>query len=600
MKPILYPADETTFDSNGIGILSDAIDCTVIETLNSKYELELKYPVSGIHFKSIRQRTLIMAKPDPVTEPQPFRVYRITKPMDGQVTIYARHLVYDLMGVTVVPFSAAGVVSAMQAMKTYATTDCPFTFYTDMSVDGTMAVEVPTPVWTLLGSSTGSILDIYSGEYEFDNYLVHLLNRRGADRGVSIRYGKNLTSLEQDENCADCYTAVHPYWKDSEGKLVQLSEKVVQAAGNHGYVRVMPLDCSQQWGSEPTETQLRKYAEQYITDNNIGVPKTSWKIEFVQLEQSEEYKGKALLERVLLGDTVSVDYADLDVSATARVNEVRYKPLLERYESVTLGDVKTDLADTLVNQQRQLKSKSTQTQMQIAIQALTSAIIGAKGGAVRLLDDDGDGYPDTLYIADDPDPEKAVKVWRFNYEGWGASKNGYNGPFILGASFDSGFLADFITAGTLNASLVEVTNLDAANIKSGYLAADRIKAGTLSADKIATGIVRSVAGNAYFDLDSGIFYSSNGVSTIKVSGGSISVYNSKSVKIFEMIADPAYSGDSPGGAMYMYDETGALTLGLRAADGKLLADCYHYDNQSMMGGKLGLRTVNGVNVLGLY
>lgn len=455
MKPILYTADETAFDTNGIGILSDAIDCTVIEVLNNKFEMEMKYPVKGIHFKQIRQRSLILVKPDPVTEPQPFRVYRITKPMNGQVMVYARHLAYDTAGITAAPFSAGSAVSAMQGLKTNASSECPFTFYTDMGTSGEFKAEVPTPIWSLMGSDTGMILDVYGGEFRFDRYRISLLNRRGQDRGVSIRYGKNLTSLEQDENCADCYTAVHPYWKGSDDVIVQLPEKVVHAPGNFGYTQVVPLDCSQQWEDAPTEEMLRAYATEYIQDNRIGIPKTSWKIEFVQLEKSEEYKGAALLERVLLGDTVSVDYAELDVSATARVNEVRYKPILERYESVTLGDAKANLADTLVNQQRQLDKKPTKTQLQIAMEALTAAITGAKGGSVRLLDNDGDGEPDTLYIADHPDPEQATKVWRFNYEGWGASENGYNGPFTIGASLVTGIAAHFIAAGTLYGMLVK-------------------------------------------------------------------------------------------------------------------------------------------------
>ena len=84
-----------------------------------------------------------------------------------------------------------------------------------------------------------------------------------------------------------------------------------------------------------------------------------------------------------------------------------------------------------------------------SIASLTEAILGAKGGAVRLLDTDGDKLPDTLYIADNPDPALAKKVWRFNYEGWAGSDTGYNGPFALGATFESGLLADFIKAGVL-------------------------------------------------------------------------------------------------------------------------------------------------------
>lgn len=455
MKPILYSADETVFDTNGIGILSDAVDCTVIEIMNSQFELELKYPVKGIHYSRIQYRAIIMAKPNPVADLQPFRIYRITKPMNGIVTVYARHRAYDLSGITVTPFSATSVASAMSGMKSHAVTDCPFTFWTDKSTSSIMTVKVPMQIWTLLGGSRGSLLDIYGGEYEFDNDIVRLWNHRGTDRGVSIRYGKNLTDLEQDENCANCYTGVHPYWTNASGILVQLPEKIVNASGDYGYTKTMPLDLSTEWQEKPTEDQLRERAKKYIADNNIGVPNVSWRVEFVQLEQTEEYKGMALLERVLLGDTVSVEFAEMGISASARVVETRYKPILERYESVTLGKVKSNIASTIVNQQQQINGKPNQTQMQMAINTLTAIILGAFGGAVRLLDTNGDGMPDELYIADNADPALAAKVWRFNYEGWAASKNGYNGPFVMGATLDGGIVADIITTGTLNASLLK-------------------------------------------------------------------------------------------------------------------------------------------------
>ena len=454
MIPVLYAAEETAFDTNGLGVLADELDTTVTEGMG-KFELEMKYPVTGLRFHDIQERAIIMAKPDPLKGPQPFRIYRITKAMGGAVTVYARHLTYDNIGITCSPFSAENAASALQAIKANAVEDCPFTFWTDVGTAAPMSVKVPQQIWTLMGSGDGCILSLYGGEYEFDRYMIRLWSRRGADRGVTIRYGKNLSSLEQDRNIANCYTAVHPYWASSDGLCMELPEKIVKADGNFGYTRIMPLDLSQEWKEMPTEHQLREKARTYIAENNIGVPVTSWKVQFEQLEKTEEYKGKALLEQVLLGDTVSVYYEDLDIEATARVNEVRYKPRLERYESVTLGDVKQTLADTIISQNKQNSKKPTLSQMHIAIQQLTAAILGAKGGAVRHLDTDGDDMPDTLYIADNPDPAKAVKVWRFNYEGWAASKNGYSGPFVMGASFDSGILADFITAGTLYGLLIK-------------------------------------------------------------------------------------------------------------------------------------------------
>ena len=203
MSLILYPKNEKLFDNNGIGILSDAIDAEVYEVLNGQYELTVQYPIDGIHFAEIVKNAIITSPVDPVSDQQPFEIYRITKPMKGVVTIYARHVAYKLRKITVSPFSAESASAALQGFKNNAVNDCPFEFWTDKSTAGGFTVKVPTAAWTLMGNSEGSILDTYGGEYEFDKWTVKLHNRRGADRGVSIRYGKNLTSSGVQNNYED-------------------------------------------------------------------------------------------------------------------------------------------------------------------------------------------------------------------------------------------------------------------------------------------------------------------------------------------------------------------------------------------------------------
>lgn len=109
MIPILYDEFETQFDHNGIGHLTDTIDCHVEPSLNGTYELELKYPVGGIHYADIVHRAIILTSVDPVSRTQPFRIYRILPTSKGTVTVYAHHVAYDLMGITVSPFTAADI-----------------------------------------------------------------------------------------------------------------------------------------------------------------------------------------------------------------------------------------------------------------------------------------------------------------------------------------------------------------------------------------------------------------------------------------------------------------------------------------------------------
>lgn len=443
---------------HGLGVLHDVTYCKATHELNGEDELELRYPVDGALFDKLELRTIVMASVDRVRGVQPYRIYRITKPIGGIVTVYARHLAYDLAGIVVEPFTASGIVAALAGLKTHAMVNNPFTFTTTRATASTFKVSVPSSVWSLMGGQQGSLLDVYGGEYSFDGYTVSLENHIGSNRGVSVRYGVNMTDLEQDANCADCYTGVVAYWKSTEGDNVVYSP-VVSAAGTYGYVKILSVDMSSKWEEQPTAAQLSAAASAYITANQIGVPKVSWKVGFVPLDQTEEYKDIAALEQVALGDTVTVKFAKLGVDATARVNKIEWDVLLDRYLSVSLGSVKANIADTIARQTQEIANVPNRAEvMSLAKQistTLTNAILGAEGGSVRLLDTDNDGEPDTLYIADNPDPAQATKVWRFNYQGWAASSNGYNGPFTLGATLDNGLLADFVTAAHLTAGTIQ-------------------------------------------------------------------------------------------------------------------------------------------------
>lgn len=466
MKPILFPSTATEFNTQGLGVLTDAISCTVTEERNGAFELTMQYPDTGVHFAEITDRCIIYAIPSPYRAPQPFRIYRITRPMNGIIMVYAQHITYDLSGVPLNPFTAVNAPDALSKLSLNAAVDSPFTFWTDKSTVASFAVSTPSSTRSVLGGSSGSILDVYGGEYEWDGFTVRLYGHRGYDNGVVISYGKNLTDIEQDRNISNVATGIYPYWTNAEGALVTCDPKIVNAPGTYDFTRVVPVDFSNDFETQPTPAQLQARAEKYVEDNKIGIPKTSITASFVQLEQFPEYEDLALLEKCDLCDTVTIRYPQLGVEAKAEIVKTETDVLLERYNSVEIGDVRTNIADTIVGQQQEIKQKPSETYLREAVLALTETIIGASGGAVRLLDTNNDGMPDTLYIADDPDPTKARKVWRFNHEGWGASNNGYNGPFSYGATLENGMVADFITAGTLNADLVNIVNLIADHVVS--------------------------------------------------------------------------------------------------------------------------------------
>lgn len=493
MTPILFSDAATDYSTQGLGALADALSCQVTEELNGEYELQMTYPVSGRRYANIKNRCIIYCKPDPYRGGQPFRIYRITRPLNGIITVYAQHISYDLSGIPVKPFTAGSASAAMAGLKTNSAVSNPFTFWTNKDTVANFSVSAPSSIRSMLGGTEGSILDTYGGEYEWDNLTVRLYSRRGSDNGVRIAYGKNLTDIEQDENIANLATGVIGYWAGSDGTLVQTP--VVNAPGTYNFTRVITVDFSSDFEAQPSVEQLRQRTQQYISENSVGVPDVSITVSWVQLEQYSGYEGLSLLERVTLGDTVTVEFPPLGVEATARVVKTTYDALLDRYVSADIGSVKANIADTIANQQQQIADVPGKSEIQQIAEAITDTILGANGGAVRILDTNGDGMRDTLYIADNPDPAQAEKVWRFNYEGWGASSNGYNGPFSVAATLEQGFYADFITSGTLLTGLIK------------------------------TGVIQSSSGNTVYDLDNGTIRTGPSASTrVQINAGQILWY----------------------------------------------------------------------------
>lgn len=456
----LYEANETEFNHNGLGVLSDAADAEVTEERNGAFELTIQYPSGGWLFSELKNRRIIYCPAYPGGTPQPFRIYRITKPMGGLVTVYAEHISYDLSGVMLSRFSAGSAAEAFAKLPQYAVGNNPFTFFTDKSTQAVFQLTVPASIRSKLGGSEGSLLDVYGGEYVFDGFTVKLLNERGQNRGVSIRYGKNLTDLTQEENIQSVYTGVYPYWAKEEDYF-ELPEKTVNAEGDFGFTRLMPLDLSSEFEEKPSAEQLRAKAQEYMKSNKIGVPKVSLTVSFFPLEQSEEYKDLALLETVYLCDTVNVAFSALGVSATAKVVKTVYDVLRKRYRSIELGDAKSNIADTIVKQEQEIQKKPSYSALEDAIQNATNWITNGGGYIVAIKDEAGNWKE--IVSLDVNNLEQAKKVWRWNNGGFGFSANGYNGPYRLAITQDGAIVADFITVGTLTANIIKAGVLKSLN-----------------------------------------------------------------------------------------------------------------------------------------
>lgn len=463
MIPILYESNITNFNSNGIGRLSDAITCIVTEERNGQYELQMTYPMDGALYNDLQVSRIIWAVPSDGEEEQAFRIYKVSRPISGIVTVYAEHISYQLSCVPVSRYSATSAAAAMSGLASHAAVNCPFTFWTDLTTSGDFSVDAPAGIRSVMGGTEGSILDVFGGEYKWDNYVVRLYANRGADNGVTLRYGKNITDLQQEENITNTITGVYPFWQDSDGNYVELTQKVVLSAnaGNFPYPRVAVVDCSQEFEEQPTQQQLLSWANDYISRTGVGIPSVSIDVSFVALGQTEQYKDIAPLERVKLCDTVTVEYDKLGVSAKAKVISTEYDVLAERYNSIGIGDTKSTLTEQFLSQQQemyrqqsQINEKPSKNFMQEAIENATNWINGVNGGYV-VLNKNANDQPYEILIMNTPDIETATKVWRWNQGGLGYSKSGYQGPYTTAITQDGAIVADFITTGTMLANIIK-------------------------------------------------------------------------------------------------------------------------------------------------
>lgn len=490
MIPALYNKSETTFTHNGVGLLSEAVKATVTEERNGSYELSLQYPITGRFYSEITEGAIIKAKANETSEPQLFRIYKSSKPINGIVTYSAEHISYDLNGIPLLGFSVKNATPQMALTKAIegAALPCPFTAHSNISTLNSTEILTPCSVRALLGGQTGSLLDVWGGEYEFDNFTVKLYLHRGKDNGVVIEYGKNLKDLKQESNIAECYTHLMPYAAytvqdesgNSEEKYVYLAEKVIPLteAEDIGHYKAFIMDFSDRFGDneEITEEKLRAKATAYAAAADLGTPKVNITVSFVQLWQTEEYKNIAPLERVKLCDTVTVRFSKLGVAATSKVIKTVYNSLQEKYESVTLGDAKSSFANTVNKQQeaiQEIKSSvkkgqaEATEQLKKAIANATSLITGHSGGYVVLNPAE---KPQEILILDTPTIDEAVNVWRWNSGGLGYSSTGYNGEYSLAMTMDGAIVADFISAGILNGALLQADSVQSSAISQHYKA----------------------------------------------------------------------------------------------------------------------------------
>lgn len=347
MIPRLLNGNATDFTVAGI-TLTDAISCTVTEERNGVFDLELVVATTTPWYEELAVGKLVIAKPNHTQTLQAFEIYEITKPIAQRVRVRAHHISYRQSFIPVKPFTATGITETLQGLLTNALESSPFTFATTITnEESTYNQLAPASLRSRLGGTEGSVLDVFGGEYLWDNFNTQLLLHRGADNGVELRVAKNITDLEQTTNTESIVTGALPFWSNEEGTVyfygdIQYNSNVDDYA-NH---RTVVLDLSEEFETAPSVDMLNRAGQEYVNQVNLGMPNKSIKVSFIDLADTDEYKDTPL-ERINLCDTVSVLYSPLSISYKAKVIKLDFDVLAERTLSVEIGEAKSTISKTI-------------------------------------------------------------------------------------------------------------------------------------------------------------------------------------------------------------------------------------------------------------
>lgn len=441
---------------------------------------------------------------------QPFRIVTIEQSGLYTISVYARHIFFDL-NKRYIPrykiqdksgtYVMANIKGAMDVNPQY------FNLTSNIAANGSFDWHNKNVIDILLGDDENSFINKYGGELLIDEWDAQINTSIGVDNGYTLLYTKNITGFNCKRDTSALCTRIYPIGYDGIS-LHDYAGTGATMINNYGYVDSVNINnyatvytqaiqfsdvkVKQNENDEEgfatlqeAQEELIRRAKKYFNDTECDRPKYEFDVSLVTLRDTDEYKDRAVLESLLLGDYVNIEIEN--ISTKQRVISYTSNPLTHFVETLELGDEKLNL----------YKSSSTQSGGTV-ISGGTSGIVGSGGtsggssggssGSGDVITEDTiqdildraqelidtsikngakDSYvkllpnaqtPAEIVIVDDENLEKAVNIVRLNKDGIGVSTTGYNGNYY-----------GIVTNGKLVVNEATVTQINAALIKAGIL-----------------------------------------------------------------------------------------------------------------------------------
>ncbi|HEL0808249.1 TPA: phage tail protein [Streptococcus equi subsp. zooepidemicus] len=379
MIPVLYEAKETKFRTFGLGEIADAYEVRVTRERNGNYSLYIKYPLDGVFASVFKEELKIKSDAGRRTKWQTFEINRVLRNSKDHIEIFARHISMRTQDIALKPFVSGSSIDAESALEVWRDNlvgDDTFDVKSDILTLGSFNWEVDKigNARGALGGVAGSILDVYGGEYEFDNRTIILHKQMGRKAPTVLEYGRNIVSVEEERLLDGNYTSIYPYVRytpqpkpqeEASGKphigeqeqpeeqLVTLPEFILdgQYLDLYAQRRIQMVDLSSHFNDdkkEPTVEEIRKLAQKYLKDNNVGAPKISIEVDYIDLSQTLDYQDFRVMEEVELCDIVPLYYPKLGITTeTEKVVEIVYDVYTDSNHTIKLGTIGQSISKSL-------------------------------------------------------------------------------------------------------------------------------------------------------------------------------------------------------------------------------------------------------------
>lgn len=400
MKPILYKANETTFETYGLGEI-DATKALVTRERNGNYTLYIEYPSSGRLASVFKNDMRIKSDAGLRTKNQTFYISRILKSSKGIIKIYAKHISHltEFMAMRNRTLVNGTASSALSIWASNTLGGVRFDTWSDITTSNRTSWDIANfkNAREALGGKEGSILDVWGGEFEFDNTTIRLHKQLGRKSPIVLEYGRNILSAEDEHDIGATYTSIYPYATytpestgstdgHSEAITVELPEKYIDSkyVGLYNERRVEIVDFSSSFKEKevPTAEKLKSLANAYIINNNVGLPKINTKIEYVDLSNAQDHASNRILEEAELCDIVPIYYPPIGItSEDGKLTTIVFDVLRGVNDSVEVGTIGEGIRSAMTSGLATQVSDIAKSQKQLA-DNLPKYLLNAQGNKV--------------------------------------------------------------------------------------------------------------------------------------------------------------------------------------------------------------------------